>query len=137
MTLTTTTAGLTPAQRDDLARRLTTRQAELDRQIAQRQQGESRVAHAHSVLDQDGDDAPQRDSDRTIDLTLTDLEMAELTRVGTALRRLARPDFGQCSACGEPIALARLQAEPWAERCVDCESARERADHAVTGRRTL
>lgn len=136
MTLTLTPA-LTPADRDDLARRLTARQAELDRQIAQRQQGESRVAHAHTMLAQDGDDAPQRDSDREVDLTLTDLEMAELTRVGTALRRLARPDFGVCSACGEPIALARLRAEPWAERCVACDTAHERADHAVTGRRTL
>ena len=35
-------------------------------------------------------------------------------------------DFGCCQFCGEPIALARLTAQPDAISCVACANARER-----------
>ena len=31
-----------------------------------------------------------------------------------------------CVDCEEPIAAKRLQAVPWAERCVNCQEAHER-----------
>ncbi len=34
---------------------------------------------------------------------------------------------GRCVDCGVDIPFDRLKAEPWALRCVDCASARERA----------
>lgn len=116
---------LTPDQRTQLERQLLARQRELDHQMDEHQGGASRVQHAREVLLQDGDDAPQRDADREVELARSDRELAELGRVSAALQRLHQPDFGRCADCGEPIAFARLQLEPWARRCVACESRAE------------
>jgi DnaK suppressor protein len=119
------TTHLTAGQRALLQASLTQRQHELDRRLAHHHGGVSRVEHAREVLLQDGDDAPQRDADREVDLALTDLETQELGRVSEALRRLQTPGFGQCADCGEDIAFDRLKVEPWALRCVPCETVRE------------
>ncbi|MGE0485947.1 MAG: TraR/DksA family transcriptional regulator [Gammaproteobacteria bacterium] len=44
----------------------------------------------------------------------------ELAQIGAALARLERGEYGACTRCGEPIAAARLDALPYAERCADC-----------------
>lgn len=49
----------------------------------------------------------------------------ELKRIDAALRRLESGDFGYCADCDEPIAGARLQANPTATLCVTCAEARE------------
>lgn len=116
---------LTAGQRALLAAALTQRQHELDRRLAQHHGGVSRAEHAREVLLQDGDDAPQRDADREVDMVLSDLETQELGRVSEALRRVHAADFGQCTDCGEAIAFDRLKVEPWALRCVVCETQRE------------
>ena len=61
-----------------------------------------------------------------IEGSITDRELAELGAVSAALLRLKQDDFGQCADCGEGIAFDRLKVEPWALRCVRCESQRER-----------
>jgi len=38
----------------------------------------------------------------------------------------ALPKPKQCSECEEPIETARLQVNPSARRCIECERARER-----------
>jgi DnaK suppressor protein len=119
------TKTLTVAQRAELQTKLLARQAELDRQLAEQQGGAGRVDMAADLLIQDGDDAPQRDADREVALARADHELDELGQVSRALRRLQAPDFGECRDCGEPIAFARLCLEPWAERCVACESTHE------------
>ncbi|MFM1991009.1 MAG: hypothetical protein RJA99_3966 [Pseudomonadota bacterium] len=53
----------------------------------------------------------------------------------TALARLESGDYGTCVDCGEAIPAARLQAQPFAVRCVACQEHRERA--AGTHRTTL
>jgi DnaK suppressor protein len=116
---------LSAEQRQLLEASLRQRQAELDRQVAEHQQGGTRVEHARDLLEQDGDDAPQRDADREIDLARTDRELYEAGLVSQALKRLATPLYGRCQQCNEPIAFERLKLEPWALRCVACESQRE------------
>jgi DnaK suppressor protein len=118
-------AFLTPGQRAQLRERLELRQHELDRRVAAHTGAQGRATHAREVLLQDGDDAPQRDADREIDLALTDRELAELGAVSRALQRLDTASFGACAACHAPIPFDRLRIEPWAERCVACEGARE------------
>jgi DnaK suppressor protein len=49
-----------------------------------------------------------------------------LARVEAALRRIDEDEYGDCLECGEPIALARLDAQPEAMLCVDCQGLRER-----------
>lgn len=125
--MTTTTAPLlTAEQRADLQARLLTRQAELDGRLVEQQAGAGRVEMAAALLNQDAHDATQGDADREVALARADHELEELGQVSRALRRLETdPDFGACNDCGEPIAIARLQLEPWALRCVACESAHE------------
>ena len=48
-----------------------------------------------------------------------------LKQVRQALNRIESREYGLCSECGEPIALARLQVQPFARRCIDCQSAAE------------
>ena len=50
---------------------------------------------------------------------------AELGRVRAALARLDDGEFGSCADCDEPIAPARLEIDPAAERCIGCASRRE------------
>jgi DnaK suppressor protein len=118
---------LSAGQRALLQQLLQLRQHELDRQVARHQGSAGRVERAHELLQQDGDDAPQRDADRDVDLAQADREMVDLGAVSEALARVHDADFGCCVDCGEPIPFDRLKIEPWALRCVACQSKREAA----------
>jgi DnaK suppressor protein len=118
---------LTPGQRALLQAALQLRQHQLDQQRAEHLHGDSRADHAAALLNQDGDDAPQRDADREVDLARADAQLRELGQVSRALQRIDAPDFGFCHDCGEAIAFDRLRLEPWALRCVPCESRHEGA----------
>jgi DnaK suppressor protein len=43
---------------------------------------------------------------------------AMLTDVRRAQEKLADGTYGRCDECGDPIAPERLEARPWATRCV-------------------
>ncbi|NKI34644.1 TraR/DksA family transcriptional regulator [Wenzhouxiangella sp. XN79A] len=49
----------------------------------------------------------------------------QIARLKAALARLERGEFGECLACGEAIASARLRNDPSATLCIDCAGARE------------
>jgi len=51
----------------------------------------------------------------------------QIRRLKGALTRLERGEFGECLECGEPIAEARLEADPATTLCLDCASERESA----------
>lgn len=118
-------APLTSKQIQLLEAELKSRQQQLDGQVADHQQGRSRVEHAREVLEQDGDDAPQRDADREVSLARSDRELAELGQVSQALQRIHHADYGLCRDCGEYIPFERLMLEPWAQRCVACAAEAE------------
>jgi DnaK suppressor protein len=44
--------------------------------------------------------------------------LAVLDQVRRARHRLADGSYGACEICGEPIPAGRLEARPWATRCV-------------------
>ena len=62
------------------------------------------------------------------DLALRDRADQQLELVTEALARLDDGTFGTCVRCGRPIAPDRLEALPWAARCIDCQrlAARDR-----------
>ena len=41
--------------------------------------------------------------------------------IDAALARLDIGDYGQCISCGIEIPVARLTAQPSAERCINCQ----------------
>ena len=57
---------------------------------------------------------------------------AEMQQIAAALERMNRGDYGVCSECGEPIAKARLLAEPNATRCIGCQERLEQRGSAAT-----
>ena len=64
---------------------------------------------------------------------LADLDQAELSRDVVELReleaarqRLADGTYGICADCGASIGFERLQAEPAAVRCVECQQRHEK-----------
>jgi len=123
------TTHLTTGQRALLEAALTERRRQLDSRLAEHLGGQSRAEHTRDVLQQDSREAPQREDERELDMALSDLETRELGEISAALRRLQAGSYGRCSDCEADIPFDRLKAEPWAQRCVACESARERHAH--------
>jgi RNA polymerase-binding protein DksA len=60
------------------------------------------------------------------DLALRDRAEQQLALVDAALERLAAGTFGTCVRCGNPIHAERLEALPWAPRCIDCQRLADR-----------
>ena len=60
------------------------------------------------------------------DLALRDRTDQQLALVEAALARLDDGTFGTCIRCGQPIAAERLEALPWAPRCIDCQRLADR-----------
>jgi len=64
--------------------------------------------------------------DRELDYTLEENSEHVLADIDAALKRITEDTYGICTNCGEPIALERLEALPWATLCIDCKRDRER-----------
>mgnify|MGYP001455424125 CR=1 FL=1 len=121
------TTPLTHGQQALLKAELEQRRNRLSQQLSAHLYGKSRAERAHEVAQQDADDPPQRLPERDIAAALTQLEQRELDAVTAALGRLEQGSYGQCLDCGVDIPFDRLKVEPWAMRCVACESRRESA----------
>jgi DnaK suppressor protein len=61
-----------------------------------------------------------------IDISLVEMRSEALQRINEALTRLSDGVYGQCAECGDEISPARLEAVPFAVRCLDCERVHER-----------
>jgi len=55
-------------------------------------------------------------------LTLLQLAREQLVEVEHALKKFEKGTYGLCDRCGEPISLARLEALPQSNLCVDCKA---------------
>ena len=55
-------------------------------------------------------------------------EQALLTEVEDALKRTEDGSYGTCVVCGQPIPDKRLEAIPWAARCIKDEELLERSN---------
>ena len=64
--------------------------------------------------------------DRELDYTLEENSEHVLADIDAALKRIEEGTYGICTNCGEPIAVERLEALPWATLCIDCKRDRER-----------
>jgi RNA polymerase-binding transcription factor DksA len=61
---------------------------------------------------------------------LAQTESRELAQVELALERIRRGTYGQCGVCEAAIPMARLEALPYAVRCVKCEREAEKKRRA-------
>lgn len=111
----------------DLLRRLELREQVLATQIAEER---SRIDNeALSQLQDDvGDQVDHAFVKSSVEMErgLVDRYAAELDETRAARERLVSGAGGACADCGEPIGAARLQAQPTALRCADCQWRYER-----------
>lgn len=117
--------------------RLNERAAQLRQEIRDmlaRSNDETHVRIAETARDE-GDDSF---SDLIVDLNFADIDRdaQELRRIDGALVRLKDGSYGRCEDCDQPIAQARLDAEPTASRCIACQERYERT-HASPSTPTL
>ncbi|MBX9655694.1 TraR/DksA C4-type zinc finger protein [bacterium] len=69
---------------------------------------------------EDGTEGSTEQFDRDIALTISEEALRE--EALAALQRIEKGTFGQCETCGGTIAEARLQALPFARKCIKCAS---------------
>lgn len=63
---------------------------------------------------------------QSISSQLVEVESRELERIEYALECMRKGRFGICQVCGTQIPLARLNALPYAVRCIKCQREAER-----------
>jgi RNA polymerase-binding protein DksA len=63
---------------------------------------------------------------REIDYTLEENGEHVLAAINQALQRIETGTYGTCGRCGKSIAEERLEAIPYANRCIDCKRLEER-----------
>ena len=63
-------------------------------------------------------------------------DLEELRDIEAALRRMDGGSYGDCDECGNEIGYARLEAQPTATRCVQCQALYEKT-YAGKGTPTL
>jgi len=63
---------------------------------------------------------------KEMDVSYITQEVKEIQAINAALRRMGEGAYGQCTECGTNIAAARLDANPSAERCIECQTRYER-----------
>lgn len=64
--------------------------------------------------------------DREIDYTLEGNSEQILAAINQGLRSIENGTYGACERCGKQIAEDRLEAIPYATRCIDCQRLVER-----------
>ena len=118
---------LTPADRERLGKRLRARHRELKAEIrAQLADRDDPGVIGLANRLEDTDDWAVADAMAGLDIAMVARDVDELTAVEGALKRLSDGRYGECVDCGEPIALARLDANPSAARCIRCQEAWEK-----------
>ena len=61
-----------------------------------------------------------------MDATLEENSEHVLNAIDEALRRIDEGTYGTCVRCGNRITEERLEAMPYAEKCIDCKRLEER-----------
>ena len=122
------TAALPPAELARLKRELEARRATLRVEVKTQLDGseDDRVVGLRNRIKESGDEWGVADGLAELDIAEVRHVLAELDEVDAALARMRAGTYGECSDCGEPIALARLSAYPTAMRCVACQERYEK-----------
>ncbi len=79
-----------------------------------------------SDLASDPNDRATQEEEHALELRVRDRERKLLSKIASALTRIADGDYGWCEETGEPIGLPRLLARPTATLCLEAQERRER-----------
>jgi len=118
---------LTPGQHALLDNALRLQRQRVEQALQAQLQGTDRITHAQQLLADDARELPAHEDEREVDQARGDQLLAELRALDDALQRLRTPGYGRCVDCGAAIPFDRLQLQPQALRCTDCQTAQEAA----------
>jgi RNA polymerase-binding transcription factor DksA len=117
---------LTPGQHALLDSALRLQRQRVEQALQAQLQGTDRITHAQLLAD-DARELPAHEDEREVDQARGEHLLAELRELDDALMRLRTPGYGRCVDCGAVIPFDRLQLQPQALRCTDCQTAQEAA----------
>ena len=95
-------------KRDELVRRLDNIKSNITRGHSADSQEQAQELENAEVVDALGNEA-----------------RIELHLIAKALEQIKNGSYGECIDCGKAIPKARLEAHPFAERCIECATAEE------------
>ena len=117
-----------------MKRRLETKRSALEQHIAAQTE-----AHPTPIDAIEASDGPQDFEEIAVDFiemqkeqSLLVNEQTLLTEVKDALKRIENGSYGQCVDCGQTIPEKRLEALPWAARCIKDEERLEQRNLSIT-----
>ena len=76
----------------------------------------------------DSADRASEETDRSLGLRTRDRQRKLVTKIDSALQRIAEGEFGYCDVTGEPISLKRLDARPIATMSLEAQERHERKE---------
>lgn len=94
-------------------------QADADALVDQREQGDTQ-------FDEESGEGDTISVERERDLMMSATARLAVEEIDHALERIVDGSYGLCSPAGRRIPVARLEAIPWADTCVDCKQRVER-----------
>jgi DnaK suppressor protein len=116
---------VTTRQRDKIRKQLIDLLTTIFRSV----HGEVRESMVRELFDQE---EPRDEGDESLRVLMRDTRMSLAEQdaqraqlIEEALRRLSQGSYGTCVDCGGPIEPKRLEAVPWALRCVEDQEAFE------------
>ncbi len=68
------------------------------------------------------------ETDRALELRTRDRERKLISKIDSALERIANDDYGYCEETGEPIGVRRLEARPIATLSLEAQERHERME---------
>lgn len=83
-------------------------------------------ASAADTAEGNSADSAAETLDRGIELSLEDNAEHLLACIDAALGRIDAGTYGRCERCAEPISEERLEALPYATKCIECKRLEER-----------
>lgn len=112
------------------------RQAALDSvQEEIRQTGDPDDLSLEKIANDTGDRS-EMDRETDTNIAMAQRHAAELEEIDAALGRIAEGSYGECEECGGDIGAARLEAQPTARFCIECQERMEQRPGAP-GRPTM
>ena len=76
----------------------------------------------------DSADRASEETDRSLELRTRDRQRKLVTKIDSALQRIAEGEYGHCEVTGEPISLKRLDARPIATMSLESQERHERKE---------
>jgi RNA polymerase-binding protein DksA len=123
-------SALSDADLQRLETQLSEREVELRAEVkaAQEEQAQRPAPSARQEVEDAGEQGEERIRD-AVRYAERERDIEELRDIEAARERIAAGSYGSCVDCGRDIPLQRLQAQPTAKRCIECQTRYERGGH--------